>query len=158
MRRPGKPPRFETADVLWDKFLEYLEEVDANPWQVKSASNSISDTGRESKNNAMRQDVRVVARPYTLQGFCSYTGIAKWADFKRYNAERSPEFRDTICAIENKVQAQQIDGAMIHQFDGSLVARLNGFADKQTSEVSYEFRFPRLTPEDIDELKRLNAE
>lgn len=163
MRRPiGRPPHFETADELWYAFLDYKKHVDDNPWQVKTASNSVSDTGKESKNNAIRQDVRVMTRAYTLSGFCAYAGIcSKWADFKRTNMVRSDEFYNVIMSIENHVEAQQLDGALLHQFDGNIVARLNGYADKTVTELTgkdgEKFEFPKLTLSDIEELKKING-
>lgn len=156
----GRPRKIKTAGDLWDMFNQYCDYIDSNPWQVKSASNSLNDGG-EKKNNSIRQDVRVVQRAYTLYGFCAFAGIfSKWADFKRNNIQRRG-FREVINAIENVVCAQQVDGALINQFDGNIVARLNSLADKQVNEIvgkdGEEFKFPKLTIEDIEELKKING-
>lgn len=159
MRSPiGRPHKIATPKDLWDKFMDYCKYVDENPWQIKSASNSLNDAGKDKKNS-LRQDVSVRQRAYTLYGFCAFAGIfSKWGDFKRTNIDREG-FSDVIFAIENAICAQQVDGAMINQFDGSLVARLNGFADKQINEISAsaKFEFPKLTDEDIEQLKQLNG-
>ncbi len=159
MRSPvGRPHKIANATELWNKFLEYCDYIDENPWQIKSASNSINDGGKDKKN-AMRQEVNVRQRAYTLYGFCAFAGIfSKWGDFKRTNIDREG-FSDVIFAIENAICAQQVDGAMINQFDGSLVARLNGFADKQVTELqgSAKFEFPKLTEEDIAQIKEING-
>lgn len=163
MRKPGRPHIIKDADELWDLFVQYCNYVDANPWQSKSASNSISDNGRsdDGKNNAMRQDVRVLQRAYTLYGFSAFAGIhCRWNDWRRNNIEREG-FEDVIYAIENVVCSQQLDGALLHQFDSNLVARLNGFADKQINEVvgkdGEKFEFPKLSAEDIEILKQANG-
>ena len=66
-----------------------------------------------------------------------------------------------ITQIENVVMAQQIDGAMLHQFDSSIVARLNGLADKRIQEVTgkdgEDFKFPKLSLDDIKELQKING-
>lgn len=162
LRRPGRPTKFKTADELWDKFLEYCEWIDNNPWQIRTASNSLNETGKESgkKSNGMRQDVRVLQRPLTLQGFTTFAGINRWNDFKRNNLRRKG-FDEVVQAIENVVLTQQLDGALLRQFDGALVARLNGIADRQVTEITgkdgEEFKFPKLTNSDIDQLKKLNG-
>lgn len=161
MRSPvGRPHKIADAEELWNKFTEYCKYVDDNPWQIKSASNSLNDGGKDKKNS-IRQDVNVRQRAYTLYGFCAYAGIfSKWADFKRTNIDREG-FKDVIHAIENAICAQQIDGAMINQFDGNLVARLNGIADKQINEITGKdgerFEFPKLTIEDIEQIKEING-
>lgn len=156
----GRPPRFKNSGELWQKFVEYCDWVDDNPWQLKSGSSSIDDRGREEKSNFLRQEVKPVQRAYTLYGFCAFAGIHyKWADFyKNYRDKQG--FKQVLDQIENVVCAQQVDGAMIHQFDSSLVARLNGFADKQQMELTgrdgEEFKWPKLSLEDIDVLKKIN--
>lgn len=159
MRSPvGRPHKIAKANELWEKFLEYCKYIDENPWQIKSASNSINDDGKDKKN-AMRQEVNVRQRAYTLYGFCAFAGIfSKWGDFKRTNIDREG-FSNVIFAIENAICAQQVDGAMINQFDGSLVARLNGFADKHINELqgAAKFEFPKLTEEDIEQIKQING-
>lgn len=157
-RPVGRPSRFAKAADLWDKFVEYCDYVDANPWQMKSASNSLSD----SEKSNMRQDVRVLQRAYTLHGFCAFCGIAsKWADFKATNKGRNEQFANVIAQIENVVCSQQLDGALINQFNGNIVARLNGLEDYQVTQLvgkdGEEFKFPKFTADDIEELKRLNG-
>lgn len=161
-KRPvGRPHKIGKPEDLWNLFVSYCEYVDSNPWQSKTASNSLNDKSSGSKDNFIRQEVKVLSRAYTLYGFCAYAGIfSKWGDFKRTNINRKG-FADVINAIENIVCAQQVDGALINQFDGSLVARLNGFADKQVNEIvgkdGEKFEFPKLTVTDLEELKRING-
>lgn len=156
----GRPWKVKSANELWEKFVEYCDDIEQNPWQLKTGSNSIAGANGAS-SNSMRQEVRVLQRAYTLHGFCAFSGIAaKWADFKQRNINRRG-FQDVIFQIENVICAQQLDGALIHQFDSSIVARLNGFADKQITEVTgkdgAEFKFPKLSQDDIDELKKING-
>ncbi len=157
----GRPSKVKNAEELWDKFVAYCDDVDENPWQQKTGSNSVA-AGQKggAQSNAMRQEVRVLPRPYTLQGFCAYCGIVqRWVDFKRHNIERR-NFKEVITQIENVVMAQQLDGALLHQFNANIVARLNGLADKIVQEVTgkdgSDFKFPKLSLADIEELKKIN--
>ncbi len=156
----GRPPRFKTPAELWDKFVEYCHYTDANPWQLKSGSQAMDASGEETKSNYLRQEVRPVQRAYTLYGFCAFAGIHyKWADFYK-NYKEKQGFKQVLDQIENVICAQQVDGAIINQFNGSLVARLNGLADKTIQEITgrdgEEFKWPKLTMEDIEALKVIN--
>ena len=157
----GRPPHFKNPAELWDKFKEYCHYIDDNPWQLKSGSSAIDDRGREEKSNFLRQEVKPVQRAYTLYGFCAFAGIHyKWADFRKNYVDKRG-FKPVIEQIENVVCAQQLDGAMINQFNGSLVARLNGLADKTIQEIvgkdGEDFKWPRLTLDDLDVLKQING-
>ena len=50
---------------------------------------------------------------------------------------------------------------MINQFNGSLVARLNGFADTQKMELTgkdgEDFKWPKLSESDIEYLRNANG-
>lgn len=163
----GRPRHFKKPIELWKKALEYFQWVDDNPWQIKSASNSLSSMSNEDeegdKRNAIRQDVRVMQRAYTLYGFCAFAGIYKWGDFKRnYSTEESKNtgFLEVIYAIEHIVKSQQVDGALLHQFDSNLVARLNGIADVSKTEVTgadgTPLILPKLSDDDLEKIKALN--
>lgn len=157
----GRPYKIKDAQELWDKFVEYCDDIESNPWQQKTGSNSIAGQGGGGQSNSMRQEVRVLPRAYTLQGFCAFCGIVqRWADFKKHNKNRRG-FEPVIIQIENVVMAQQLDGALLHQFNASIVARINGLADKVVQEVTgkdgSDFKFPKLSLSDIEELKNING-
>jgi hypothetical protein len=159
MGTPGRPRRFKESDELWKSFCDYCDWVDENPWQKKSAANRLSENAKGEKSNSVGQNVAVMQRAYKLYEFCAFAGIPKWADFK---ASYLPidGFSEVISAIENVVISQQLDGALLHQFDSNLVARLNGIADKQISEVSGPnggtLPIPKLTDKDFERLKEIN--
>lgn len=124
----GRPRRFEKPQELWDKFIEYCRWIDENPWQVTQVSSSVNenDFGRRKNQN---QGVSIKQRAYTLYGFCAYAGTYKWGDFKRSYLSKKG-FSEVISAIEACILSQQVDGALLHQFDSNLVARINGMADR----------------------------
>ena len=156
----GRPRSFNKPHELWDKALEYFKWVDENPWQRKNASQSNAQS-KNSASNHINQNVQLLPRAYTLYGLCAFVGICKWADFKRNYIERDG-FLEVIDAIENIVTAQQVDGAMIHQFDSNLVARLNCIADTTKTEITGKdgepiITLPKLSAIDIEELKKMNG-
>ena len=156
----GRPRKVKSPQELWNKAVEYFQWVDENPWQRKNASQANSQSGINSTNH-LNQNVQLFPRAYTLYGLCAYMGICKWADFKRNYIDRNG-FLEVINAIENIVTAQQVDGAMIHQFDSNLVARLNGIADTTKTELTGKdgtpiITLPKLSADDIEELKKLNG-
>lgn len=164
----GRPRLYKSPAKLWEKALEYFQWVDDNPWQVKAGTSSMTsrkakkDDEDDQKDNAMRQTVQVFQKPYTLYGFCSFAGIYKWGDFKK-NYEVQPGFLEVICAIEDTIKCQQVTGAMLHQFDGNLTARLNNIADTTKAEVTGKdgeplaVSLPKLSDEDLEKIKSLNA-
>lgn len=167
----GRPALYDNALDLWEDFLKYCQWVDENPWEEKVASNALTDDAedesekksrkRGSKRNYMRQGIKVLQRPYTLYGFATFAGIYHWSNFKAKYKEKKG-FDTVICAIENAVKSQQIDGAMVKQFDSNLVARLNGIIDttKQVlvgnNDEPLFGSFPKLSAEDIETIKKLN--
>ena len=77
----GRPYKIKSSQELWDKFVAYCDDVENDPWQQKTGSNSIAG-GSGKSTNSMRQEVRVFSRAYTLVGLCAFCGIVqKWADF-----------------------------------------------------------------------------
>lgn len=151
----GRPTKLKSATEFWDKCCQYFKWIDDNPWQVKNANQS-NVAYHEDMRNAMSQYVQLKQRAYTLYGLCAFIGInSKWADFKKSYSNKAG-FPEVFARVEAIVAAQQIDGAMIHQFDPSLVARLNGIADKTEVDVK-EYKLPKLDKEDLEELKRING-
>lgn len=151
----GRPPHFKKPEELWAKFQSYCKWVDEHPWTVKQGMSSVTenDFGNIKSN---RQGVAVKQRAYTLYGFCAYAGVYKWGDLKRSYIKKKG-FPEVLDAIETVVISQQLDGALLHQFDSNLVARINGMADKQITEITDTSSLPKLSSSDIDELKRLNG-
>lgn len=154
-RPVGRPRKWETPQALLDDAIRYFEYIDGNPWQVKSANQVLRDNGEE-KNTGVSQNVRVLQRAYSKEGFCAFVGCAKFADMKR-NYREYPEFLEVFEWIENQITAQQLDGAILRQFDGNIVSRLNGLADLQVNRVSVDDNVPKLDDDDIETLKRLNG-
>lgn len=161
----GRPPLYTNPADLWDDFLHYCQWVDENPWEERIATNALNtddygDTKKNGKKNYVRQGIKVMQRAYTLYGFATFAGIYQWSSFKAKYKEKDG-FSTVIYAIENSIRSQQVDGAMVRQFDPNLVARLNGIADVTKQEITGKdgspFMFPKLSDEDLKKLASLNA-
>ena len=61
----GRPYKIKSSQELWEKFVAYCDDVENDPWQQKTGSNSIAG-GSGKSTNSMRQEVRVFRRAYTL--------------------------------------------------------------------------------------------
>ena len=130
----GRPPKFKSPAELWEKFVEYIEDVDANPWQALSRRKSQRNVhGNEARE--MSQNERLIKRPYTIEGFCISAGISNWTKFKEiYTAKKG--FLDSITRIEMIIRDNQITGAIIGEFNQNIVARLNGLAEVTKQEIT----------------------
>lgn len=80
-----------------------------------------------------RVDIRtgaVVHKPFTWVGFMAFLGVGyKPADFISYYKAKK-EFCDLITRIGNEIEADQLNGAMMGDYNANLVARLNGYTEK----------------------------
>lgn len=161
----GRPALYTDPADLWNDFIKYAQWIDENPWEEKIATNALNteDNGSEKKNgkrNYVRQGIKVIPRAYTLYGFTSFSGIYQWSSFKQKYRDKDG-FSTVIDAIENSIRAQQVDGALVKQFDSNLVARLNGIADTTKQEITGKdgepLQFPKLSDEDLKKIAALNA-
>lgn len=153
----GRPRKFETWQELYDGAIAYFKYVDEHPWQVKGATQTLHDNDG-SKTTGVAQNVRALTRPYTIYGLLAFLGCTyKWGDLRRNYQDREGFF-EVFEWIENIVRSQQLDGAMIRQFDGNIVARLQGLAETQVNKVSVSPEgVPSLTEEDIEKLRDING-
>lgn len=81
----------------------------------------------------IRVDIRtgaVAHKPFTWVGFMAFLGVGyKPADFISYYKAKK-EFCDLITRIGNEIEADQLNGAMMGDYNANLVARLNGYTEK----------------------------
>jgi hypothetical protein len=115
-----------TPELLWEMFTEYREQVKSNP--------------RKKVEYVGKDGVRVetpIERPLSLDGFYCF-GYDK--DITLHHYFENPdgaydEYRGITTRIRKEVRAEQVDGAMVGQYNSNLTARLNGLTDK--SEVTH---------------------
>ena len=112
MANMGRPPKAPaTPEELWEKFEAFKAEC----------------------LEAVRIDQRtgqVTHRPLTWVGFMAFLGVGyKAADFIAYYGQKD-NFSDLITRIGNIIEGDQVEGAMLGDYNSNLVARLNGYTEK----------------------------
>ena len=116
MNTPNKKvgrPRAYTPEALEAKFEEYVEWVKANPVYInKVSAGEIIPVPTQ--------------RPLTLVGFCQFAKISK-DTFRRYE----DEFCGLLTCVRVAIEADQLEGAMVGQYNPNIVARVLHLADRQ---------------------------
>lgn len=124
----GRDKLFATPDLLWEAACEYFEWCDSNPWMY---------TKTKTRENNNETEETPTQRPYTLSGLCLYCDCSQsfWRKFKSENHE---DFFSVIMRIEEVIETQQFEGAMVGAFNANIIARKLGLSDKQetTSETT----------------------
>ena len=106
-------PRAYTPEALEAKFEEYVEWVKANPVYInKVSAGEIIPVPTQ--------------RPLTLVGFCQFAKISK-DTFRRYE----DEFCGLLTCVRVAIEADQLEGAMVGQYNPNIVARVLHLADRQ---------------------------
>ena len=116
MNTPNKKvgrPRAYTPEALEAKFEEHVEWVKANPVYInKVSAGEIIPVPTQ--------------RPLTLVGFCQFAKISK-DTFRRYE----DEFCGLLTCVRVAIEADQLEGAMVGQYNPNIVARVLHLADRQ---------------------------
>jgi hypothetical protein len=115
-----------TPELLWELFTEYRQQVKDNPRK------KVEYVGKDG----MRVETPI-ERPLSLDGFYCF-GYDKGVTLHHYfeNPEGAyDEYRGITTRIRKEVRAEQVDGAMVGQYNSNLTARINGLTDK--SEVTH---------------------
>lgn len=128
----GRDKLFATPDLLWDAACEYFQWCDDNPWCVIK---------NKTKGKTKEKEESLTQRPYTLSGFLSYCGAneAYWRQFKQADHE---EFSTVVSRIENIIETQQLEGAIVGAFNPNIIARKLGLAEKNDSTIKLKGSIP----------------
>ncbi len=131
----GKQPKY-TPKKLWDKFAEYCEWVDANPFQEAVLVQKGIKVETEDGDTKTKYSTELPKmRPYTLSGFYVF------ADMDRttfYDYEQKEEYATITTRIRNVIYTQKFEGAASGFFNANIIARDLGLADKQEHGVKVE--------------------
>lgn len=150
----GRDRLFKSADLLWEAACEYFQWCDDNPWlkveQKKGNSNvDILELMAIAKKEGL--DVNQViksatsslmeiptARPYTIQGLCSYLdgiNVGYFNDFEKSLKDKtdnaSKDFSVVITRIHETIYQQKFEGATIGTFNATIISRDLGLTDKK---------------------------
>jgi hypothetical protein len=113
-----------TPETLEKTALEYFQWVRDNPW-IKLEPIRSGDKAGEL--------IEVpTERPMTKTGFCIFAGISR-DTFNNYcsNKENYKDFFDISTRICEVIRNNKFEGAVVKAFDGSIIARDLGLADKK---------------------------
>lgn len=145
----GRPFKFtpETLELAWQQYFAWCDE---NPWYKHE----------QTKGGGL---IKVpTPRPYTEAGFCAFHDLGinyvkqLWEAVKDRGDEESKEFSSVITRARAKCYAQKFEGAAVGAFNGNIIARDLGLADKTESEVKQDIRVKTdLSKLNLDELKAL---
>ena len=131
MARPKGTKYIETAERMWELFLQYSEHTKANPKLVQDY------VGKDG--NVVYREREV---PLTMEGFENYVADQDIIqDLGHYfaNTDGAYENYRTICSrIRRKIRQDQIEGGMVSIYNPSITQRLNGLTDKTESTIKVE--------------------
>lgn len=145
----GRDALFSSPELLWESACEYFEWCDNNPW-IKSKKQTY-DKGEFSGETLEEIPTQ---RPYTRKGFCIFIDASEnW--LKEFRKNASVDFLAVINRIENIIDNQQVDGAMVGVFNSNLVARIQGIKEQSDVTTNGESINKPLT---IEEAKKLADE
>lgn len=119
----GRPPKYSSAEMLWQKFVDYTELMERTPIRMSMRSRSNGDKEVISNDSELRP------HSWTLGGFCLYASITNWTTFKETKKYQTADFLRVIRAIEQSIVEHQISGASVGLYNPNLVARLNGLSE-----------------------------
>jgi hypothetical protein len=117
----GRNKLFESPELLLQSAHEYFDWCDKHTWYKQEAVKSGSECGRII-------DIPI-KRPYSISGLCVYLECGQ-NYFYQFKKNCSAEFLEAIERIENIIETQQFEGAVIGSFNSSIIARKLGLREQ----------------------------
>lgn len=121
----GRDKLFASPKLLWEAAGEYFTWCDRHPWRKNEAVKSGALAGTIVKIPT--------TRPYSLTGLCIYLGCNS-AYFRQFKRNCTEDFSTVITLIEEVIETQQFEGALVNAFNASIVASKLGIAKKVETE------------------------
>lgn len=117
----GRDKLFSTPDLLLQAAYEYFESCDDRPWKARKT---------KKRGKQKEEEETPTQTPYSISGLCIYIGCNQgyFYDFKK---SCSKDFSEIITRIEEIVETQQFEGAVVGAFNPNIIARKLGLAEKQ---------------------------
>jgi hypothetical protein len=99
-------------ESLWNKFIEYIEKCEANPWYKNEAI----------KGGDMAGAIVQIptSRPFTISGFSVHAGISVQT-FDSYS--KTEEFLEVTTRIRDIIFTQKFEGAAVGAYNANLISR-----------------------------------
>lgn len=122
---PNNPKKYANPGLLWDKFVEYMNDNAIKFWYKEDYIKSGPDAGRIIKLK--------VPNPPSISGFCIYAGISR-STFAQY-CKNDSDWQYITSTIQDTIATIQIDGASTNTFNANIVARITGLVDKKEIDL-----------------------
>lgn len=119
----GRPRKVKTPEELWEKFLQYKKETEANPYVREYVE---THSGGKTKINKVTTPV-----PLSMMGLCVYLEVGE-----EYLRQLPPEFSGVIQKIKVVTGEQQYRYASMGVYKENIISRMLGLADRK--EVQHE--------------------
>lgn len=124
---------------MWQLFVDYKENIKANPKKVKDW------VGKDAE-----MVYREKEQPLSMVGFecyvCEHTDIT-YPDLTEYFKKENESYKDYF-PISSRILAEikndQVNGGMTMIYSQNLTARLNGLVDKKETEVKGSLNIPQI--------------
>ncbi|MCC8176381.1 MAG: DNA-packaging protein [Bacteroidales bacterium] len=131
-----RPCRYPTHLHFLRVFAEYVEFTDEHPRSSRRSTKKQQAAGENGKKMAMDAVEQERNSPYSLEGFCAFAVIGDWRAFKATNNASQKTYSDSIRACEAFILKDQIEGAMLGEYNANIVSRLNGLSEHVKADVS----------------------
>lgn len=143
----GRPPKYDTAQDLWLKAVEYFNWVNDNPlYELKVFQYQGEIVEKEMPK----------MRAMTETAFWLFAGISKdtWRRMKGGEYSNENESKD-FCAVSIKISeiiyGQKFEGAAGDFLNPNIIARDLGLVDKSERELSGQVAITQITGMEVKE-------
>jgi hypothetical protein len=116
----GRNMIFSSSEMLWESCKEYFEAQSERFW-----------TEDDWVGKDAHHVIRKKPAPFTQKGLCLFLGISRetWNQYKKKD-----DFSDIITRVEDIIFTQKFEGAVVGQYNSSIIAKELGLADKKEIE------------------------
>ena len=130
----GRPLKFKPEQIL-AKFKEYVQWCKDNPIRLSTTVDAIAANGTHYGNTTAEEKPRLVSRG----GFLVFLGASRqWWDQLDTNRTRQQDFLAVKGFIRDFCEEYQKEMASSGLFNGNIISRLLGLADKKQVEATGE--------------------
>lgn len=154
-----KPAPKKTAEKAEEKDIDFLVGVNAKnpkgrPRQIKYPEDFLKlfeeykiyclENPRFTYTASLGKVVKVPhPKPLTIEGFetFAHTKGVSVCNYLENRNDAYSDFYDVVTRIKREIRGDQIEGAVVGQFNSSIVARINGLTEK-TENINRNIEVP----------------
>tara|TARA_R110000868_G_C10447213_1_gene725997 strand:+ start:100 stop:573 length:474 start_codon:yes stop_codon:yes gene_type:complete len=117
---PGRPRKYDTPELLWEKCLGYFDWVNDNPFIEHKA------TQFQGVQVDMHNELQ---RPMTKEGLTLFVGVhlSTWIEWSKPDHD----FSNVVNHVNQIIYDNKFSGATAGFFNSNIIARDLGLADKK---------------------------